>query len=191
VTLRLDHVFCFVDDPGDAVARAESAGYELDAGITHPGQGTRNRRLVLAEQYLELVWVHDPAEAAANPLGLHRRAAWEETGASPIGIAFLGRPEDTSGYWVYDALGFPIWVREADERAPLVFTLDVPPRDRVRPPLALREVIVGAPVPLELPSFAGPPVTSEVGPHRLELVLSDGRSVAWANGGIEGGPGPG
>ena len=133
VTLRLDHVFCFVDDPDDAVARIEAAGYALDAGITHPGQGTRNRRLIFAEQYLELIWVHDPAEAAANPLRLDRRAAWAETGASPLGIAFLGRPEDTSGYWLYDALGFPIWVREADERAPLVFTLDVAPRDRPRP----------------------------------------------------------
>jgi hypothetical protein len=178
VTLRLDHVFCFVDDPDDAVARIEAVGYALDAGITHPGQGTRNRRLIFAEQYLELIWVHDPAEAAANPLRLDRRAAWAETGASPLGIAFLGRPEDTSGYWLYDALGFPIWVREADERAPLVFTLDVPPRDRPRPALALREVLVTAPVPLDLQAFSGPPVRREAGRHALELVVSEGPPVA-------------
>jgi hypothetical protein len=178
VTLRLDHVFCFVADPDEAVARIEAAGYELDTGITHPGQGTRNRRLILAEQYLELIWVHDSAEAAANPLRLDRRAAWEETGASPLGIAFLGRPDDTSGYWRYDALGFPIWVREAGERAPLVFTLDVPPRDRSRPPLALRDVIASAPMPIELPAYDGPPVTCVHGPHALELVLSKGEAVA-------------
>ena len=178
MTLRLDHVFCFVDDPDDAVARIEAAGYALDAGITHPGQGTRNRRLIFAEQYLELIWVHDPAEAAANPLRLDRRAAWAETGASPLGIAFLGRPEDTSGYWLYDALGLPIWVREADERAPLVFTLDVAPRDRPRRSLALREVIIAAPVPPELPAIDGPPVTCNAGPHALELVLSEGPPVA-------------
>ncbi len=178
MTLRLDHVFGFVSDPDDAVARLEAAGYALDAGITHPGQGTRNRRLILAEQYLELLWVHDPAEAAVNPLRLDRRAAWEETGASPFGIAFLGRPEDTTVFWRYDDLGFPIWVREGDERAPLVFALDVPPRDRPRPSQALRELVVHAPVPVALPRFAGPPVTCVVGPHALELVLGDGPPVA-------------
>jgi hypothetical protein len=174
VTLRLDHVFCFVADPAEAVARIEAAGWELDAGITHPGQGTRNRRLIFAEQYLELIWVHDPAEAAANPLRLDRRAAWKETGASPLGLAFLGRPDDVAGFWLYDALGFPIWVREDDERAPLVFALDVPPRDRPRPPLALRELVAHAPVAPALPAYDGPPVRQVSGPHRLEVVLGDG-----------------
>ena len=174
MTLRLDHVFCFVADPAEAVARIEAGGWELDAGITHPGQGTRNRRLVFAEQYLELIWVHDPAEAAANPLRLDRRAAWEETGASPLGLAFLGRPDDVAGFWLYDALGFPIWVREGDERAPLVFALDVPPRDRPRPPLALRELVVHAPVAPPLPAYDGPPVRHVPGPQRLEVVLGGG-----------------
>ena len=68
--LELDHVFCMVSEPGQAARRLDEDGWMLDAGQTHHGQGTRNRRLAWAEQFLELVWVIDAAEAGANPLRL-------------------------------------------------------------------------------------------------------------------------
>ena len=68
--LELDHVFCMVSEPGQAARRLDEDGWMLDAGQTHHGQGTRNRRLAWAEQFSELVWVIDAAEAGANPLRL-------------------------------------------------------------------------------------------------------------------------
>ena len=57
--VELDHVFCMVTSDDDWAARLAQAGWRLDAGSTHAGQGTRNRRLRWADCYLELLWVHD------------------------------------------------------------------------------------------------------------------------------------
>src|SRR5947199_43251 len=57
---------------------------------THPGQGTASRRFFFRNAFLELVWVHDPAEAqgeATRPLGLWPRIAGQAAGASPFGLA--------------------------------------------------------------------------------------------------------
>jgi hypothetical protein len=89
--LVLDHLFCMVAPDGRAARQLEEAGWLLDAGTVHPGQGTRNRRLAWADCYFELLWVCDIVEARANPLRLDRRACWSESGASPIGIGLRGR----------------------------------------------------------------------------------------------------
>lgn len=118
--LELDHVLCMVD-PEDAWAeRLTAAGWELDAGMSHPGQGIRNRRLVLAGHYLELAWIEDRAEARANSLRLDRRADWATTGASPFGIGLRGRllPEEEPALWLYEDLGFPIWCTATTRTVP-------------------------------------------------------------------------
>src|SRR3954447_17013990 len=84
--LQLDHVFCFVPPDGDWAGRLTVAGWALDAGTVHEGQGSRNRRLAFAGQFLELVWLHDPELARANPLRLDRRAHGAGSGASPFGF---------------------------------------------------------------------------------------------------------
>jgi len=101
--LELDHVLSFVEPGGDWAERLERAGWTLDAGTTHPGQGTRNRRCRWGAGYLELVWVHDLAEASAHRLRLDRRARWHQSGASPFGFVFRGRfPEPiASECWTY------------------------------------------------------------------------------------------
>src|SRR5262245_15349752 len=91
VVIELDHVFCLVSDPDEAARRLEGDGWTLDAGRAHGGQGTRNRRPFWPEQYFELLWVCDAAEARTNPLRLDRRAHWRTTGASPFGLGFRGR----------------------------------------------------------------------------------------------------
>lgn len=142
MTLELDHLFCLVDPAGDFAARAAAAGYALDDGIRHPGQGTRNRRLPLAGMYLELLWIDDPAEAAANPLGLDRRAA----GGNPLGVGLRGELPDIT--WVRDdfslyeppyAPGARIWVHRTATTAldrPFLFVMEVAaaelPRMRAR-----------------------------------------------------------
>ncbi len=90
MSLALDHVFCVLDDPDQAVSRIERAGWVLDAGSVHAGQGTRNRRLLWREQYLELVWVADAVEARTTPLRLDRRVDRFTTGASPFGFGLRG-----------------------------------------------------------------------------------------------------
>ena len=134
MTLELDHIFCMVAADGDAASRLEAAGWLLDAGIAHAGQGTRNRRLAWPEQYLELLWVDDDGEARTNPLRLDRRAEWTHSGASPFGFAFRGQLPDAAirDYWLYEGLGVPIWVHRDNERAPerpLVFVLEATCRE--------------------------------------------------------------
>jgi Glyoxalase-like domain len=194
--LELDHVFCMVTDPGQATRRLEAQGWVLDAGRAHRGQGTRNRRLAWREQFFELLWVTDAAEARANPLRLDRRADWTSTGASPFGLAFRGRLEPTSSdqFWLYDALGPRIWIHRDNEQfpqRPLVFVLEAAEREpeRRRPrvwmseavaqrrPGELREVRVRGPSAPSLPPFAGPPIVYVPGPHLLELVLGDERAA--------------
>jgi hypothetical protein len=186
--LELDHVFCMTTDPGRAARRLEHDGWVLDAGQAHPGQGTRNRRLVWPEQFFELLWVTDAAEARANPLRLDRRADWTTTGASPIGLAFRGQldPADNAEFWLYDALGPRIFIHRGNERAPerpLVLVLETDDegverrRQRLSPvnphrrPGALREIRVHGPSPPCLPPYAGPPIAHVPGSHRLELVI--------------------
>jgi glyoxalase-like protein len=185
--LELDHVFCLVADPGRAAQRLEDDGWVLDAGQEHRGQGTRNRRLAWPEQFFELLWVTDAAEARANPLRLDRRADWAATGASPFGLAFRGElePAHRDDFWLYDALGPRIWIHRDNERfpeRPLVFVLEASheqlERRRRRPAVAhrrpgvLREVRLQGPSPPSLPAFGGPAVVSAEGPHRLVLVVA-------------------
>jgi Glyoxalase-like domain len=188
--LELDHVFCLVSDPGDAARRLEDDGWVLDAGQAHPGQGTRNRRLVWPGQYFELLWVTDAAEARANPLRLDRRADCRVTGASPVGLGFRGRVEGDE-FWPYDALGPRIWIHRDNERfpeRPLVFVLEVD-MERRRAPIAhrrpgeLREVRVHGPSAPSLLPFSGPPIIYERGSHLLELVVGDeARTLPVADG---------
>ena len=168
-------------------------GWVLDAGSVHPGQGTRNRRLAWPEQYFELLWIADPAEARANRLRLDRRGDWSSTGASPFGFALRGQlPEaHLSDYWLYEELGPRIWVNRDNERAPerpLVLVLEVANEGltqrtrRSRGPNALghthpgvlQEVRVAGPSSADVPPYAGPAISHSDGPPHLELIVGPG-----------------
>ena len=201
--LELDHFFCMVSDPDRAARRLEDDGWWLDAGQSHRGQGTRNRRLAWPEQFFELLWVTDVAEARANPLRLDRRADWATTGASPVGLAFRGmiEPAQADEFWLYDALGLRIWIHRDNERfpeRPLVFVLEAAEDEmEERRPMAwmpqavaqprpgeLREVRVRCPSPPSLPPFSGPPVVYAQGPHLLELVVGEEGSARPVSEGL-------
>jgi len=194
--LELDHVFCMVSDPVRAARRLEDDGWVLDSGQEHRGQGTRNRRLAWREQFFELLWVTDPAEARANQLRLDRRADWKTTGASPIGLAFRGQldRDHSDDFWLYDALGPRIWVHCDNERfpqRPLVFALEADEqqmeqrRRRMttselvaqRKPGPLCEVHVRGPAAPSLPRAAGPPIVYLRGSHLLELIVDRERAA--------------
>src|SRR5690349_4919429 len=88
--LEIDHVFAFVEPPGDWPHVLENAGFRLDSGTRHEGQGTRNRRLLLERSYIEWIWLENRAEAEANPMRLDRRADWRTTGFNSFGIVLRG-----------------------------------------------------------------------------------------------------
>jgi hypothetical protein len=205
--LELDHVFCMVADPAEAVQRLEDDGWVLEAGQAHRGQGTRNRRLGWSDQFFEVLWVTDMAEARANPLRLDRRWDWTTTDASPFGLGFRGQIDPAHGdeFWLYAALGPRIWIHRDNERSPerpLVFVLEAAEeemehrRPRVwmsdalehRCPGELREVRVHGPSAPSLPPFAGPSIVYRQGTHMLELVVahhgrarpvSDTMAIRW------------
>jgi hypothetical protein len=165
---------------GDWAERLARAGWSLDEGTAHAGQGTRNRRVRWADSYLELVWVEHRAEAEANRVRLDRRADWHTTGASPFGFGFRGElPDgDRPDYWLYEDLGIPIWIHRDNElvpERPLVFVLPVFQRREGEG--VLRSVRLTGPSPARLPAYAGPPVAYRRGPHRLELDAGDGPAL--------------
>lgn len=190
VRLELDHIFCVVDDLAQASRRLERAGWVLDRGSVHEGQGTRNRRLAWPEQHLELLCVVDDVEARSSPLRLDRRAEWAPTSASPFGFGLRGVLPDVyrDDFWLYEELGARIWMHRDNERAPtrpLVFVLEMPDEEMeqrrprsTHPDLlghahagTLCEVRVSGPSPASLPPYAGPSITHTNGPHHLELIV--------------------
>jgi hypothetical protein len=199
--LELDHVFCMVPPDGDWADRLAAAGWQLDRGTAHPGQGSRNRRLIWCGHYLELLWVEDADAARRNPLRLDQRADWRRTGASPFGFGLRGQLPDSlrADYWRLDGLPMDVWVHRDSDRAPqrpLVFVLDLTtlpaahaggraaggraaggrPATAANPGL-LRSIAHTGPQRAPLPPFAGPPVPFTPGAHRLTLTVDAGRPL--------------
>ncbi|MDF1595780.1 MAG: VOC family protein [Acidimicrobiia bacterium] len=83
--LRFDHVIRAVPDL-DAASNLLLAEQGLDsvAGGRHSGHGTANRLVPLGHDYLELVAVVDPLEAAESPFGL-----WVGAHSSPGSLSGL------------------------------------------------------------------------------------------------------
>lgn len=68
--MRIDHViWATADLEGTAERLATDHGLEVAGGGRHEGLGTHNRILPLGGGYLEVLAVHDPAEAAESALG--------------------------------------------------------------------------------------------------------------------------
>jgi hypothetical protein len=82
MTAVIDHVLLAVRDLDAAAAWIrERHGLTALAGGRHPGVGTANRIVPLGDDYLELIAIVDPAEAAASPLR-ERLVEAPESGAS-------------------------------------------------------------------------------------------------------------
>jgi hypothetical protein len=132
--VELDHFFACMPPSGDWPASLENAGFRLDSGTVHEGQGTRNRRLLLQRHYLEWVWLHARGDAETNALRLDRRADWERTGWSPFGIGLRGSLADAGAdafeeYRPPYAMNVAIWIARAcaiDPSLPLIFLFDIP-----------------------------------------------------------------
>ena len=62
---RIDHVMICVPDLERGMEQYAKLGFAIHAGGRHPGKGTHNAIAFNDEDYLELLAIHDPAEAAA------------------------------------------------------------------------------------------------------------------------------
>ncbi len=92
----IDHVMVVVADLDDAAGRYEGQhGLVSVAGGRHEGMGTANAIVPLGDDYIELIAVVDPDEAAGNPVGryLSQRLAPDGDGV----VAVCLRTTDDTG----------------------------------------------------------------------------------------------
>jgi hypothetical protein len=96
MNIEFDHLFICTDIGAPVADRLLAFGLREGSPNTHPGQGTSNRRFFFHNAMLELLWVHDPAEAKSE--AIRRTYLWERwenrNSLCPIGIAF--RPADVA-----------------------------------------------------------------------------------------------
>ena len=90
-TFEIDHLFVCTEVGAPEADRLIALGLTEGAPNTHPGQGTSNRRFFFRNTMLELLWVHDEAEAQ-SPLARRTRLfdRWRQraSGACPFGFCF-------------------------------------------------------------------------------------------------------
>jgi hypothetical protein len=99
MALYLDHAYitCSIGAPEAEVLLEH--GFAEGSPNVHPGQGTANRRFFFANFMLELLWVADPVEAAADAVrhtGLWERWSSRGEGTSRFGIVYGGVPAPSS-----------------------------------------------------------------------------------------------
>jgi hypothetical protein len=124
--LELDHLIVFLPGP-DAV---DGHGLLLDDGTRHAGQGTRNRRIVFADSYLELLWVESPAEARASGVHFAERCAarW-----CPFGVVARTRSFGRPGFAEYAVPDGPVLQVLDEPRLPFLAVHTTDDLDAQRP----------------------------------------------------------
>jgi hypothetical protein len=103
---ELDHLFVWSEVGGPEAERLVAFGLTEGSPNPHPGQGTACRRFFFRNAYLELLWVHDAAEAQTRPAGqteLWARWNSRQAGASPFGVGLRPAQAGVSG------IPFPAW----------------------------------------------------------------------------------
>lgn len=120
----LDHIFCFCEPTlVKEIKNTDNAGFTLNSGNRHPGQGTANRAILFEENYLEFIFLESLHDANNNLLKLAQRANWNKTGASPFGICLRGSisQDENNQFWEYHPPYWPggvIFVHKSNEESP-------------------------------------------------------------------------
>jgi hypothetical protein len=122
---RLDHLIVFLPGPVTAVA-----GLVLDPGTRHLGQGTRNRRILFPDDFIELLWVDVPADARASGLRFVERCTGD---GCPFGIVLRGRLPDRSGFVDYSVPDGPTLLVRDDPATPFLAVNETDDPDLLRP----------------------------------------------------------
>ncbi len=101
MTFEIDHVFVCADLDAPEAAQLVALGLTQGPSGVHQGQGTANRCFLFHNAYLELIWVHDDAEARSpltERIRLFERWKCRADGICPFGICLRpARPSRVSG----------------------------------------------------------------------------------------------
>lgn len=127
-SFELDHVFICTDIGAPEADRLRDFGLTEGAPNVHPGQGTTNRRFFFHNAMLELLWVHNPAEAqsgATRPTRLWERWQGRHSDAVPFGICLRPRHPAMAALpfaaWAYTPMYLPSpWVIHVGENAAIL-----------------------------------------------------------------------
>jgi hypothetical protein len=96
MAIELDHFFICTSVGAPEGDRLTSLGFREGPPNVHRGQGTSNRRFFFRNGMIELLYVHDAAEAQSEPAGrtlLFERWSQRQSNASPFGFIFRPRGE--------------------------------------------------------------------------------------------------
>src|SRR5688572_25735036 len=93
--MQLDHLLLCASIGAPEADGLVEFGLREGTPNTHPGQGTACRRFFFHNAYLELLWVHDPAEAQSaltRPTHLWERWLGRSNQTCPFGVGFRPPP---------------------------------------------------------------------------------------------------
>lgn len=114
MTLCVDHIFVCTSVGAPEAQALQDAGFVEGSRNIHPGQGTANRRFFFKHGFLELLWVHDEAEATSSltgPTRLWERWSQRAGRANPFGICFSPQSEGDHrlpfSSWAYEPVYLP------------------------------------------------------------------------------------
>lgn len=169
--LELDHIFVCTPSLAADAGRLADFGLQPGRSRIHAGQGTENVCFFFDNAYLELLGLHDEAEARSPvvaPLGLWERIHWQQTGACPFGICLRlvsGSPEDLfAETWTEKTWGYAAPFLPPDVTLP-IFT----PPNAVDLPLVF--LSPAAVLPARLPASADLPLEHLGDRHVLTQIL--------------------
>jgi hypothetical protein len=106
MSFEFDHLFILTDVGAIAADQLVACGLVEGSANVHLGQGTANRRFFFENAMLELLWVHDGAEAQSERIRethLWQRWVQRNAGICPLGICL--RSTDPAD----DRIAFPHW----------------------------------------------------------------------------------
>lgn len=95
--LEIDHIFVCTPAGGPVASVLQDLGlYCSGETARHAGQGTASNVIFFENAYLELIWIEDAnaveQTAAQTGLDLLARTDWQQTRASPFGVALRCKP---------------------------------------------------------------------------------------------------
>ena len=101
MTFEIDHVFVCASAGAPQATQIEALGLTHGPAGVHQGQGSANRCFVFHNAYLELIWIHNSAEAHSpltRTIRLFERWKGRADGSCPFGICLRPtRPSRASG----------------------------------------------------------------------------------------------
>ncbi|GAA0872160.1 hypothetical protein GCM10009117_13070 [Gangjinia marincola] len=137
--MLVDHIFIFSTENGKEADELIKQGFVEGPSRVHPGQGTVNRKFLVENFFLEILWVHNHNEIdqpVFKDIGLYDRAYFEKFSCSRFGLCIVNTKatdeifEDAIFYQPkYFSEGKPIEVVRTATNAQAPWTFRLPYRD--------------------------------------------------------------